>query len=61
MVCIGAPPASGIGAPASTERGTPVIKAIPPDITSADKTRFMAVKTLEGDVRPRSVNDTRRV
>jgi hypothetical protein len=50
MVCIGAPPASGIGAPASTEQGTSVTRAIPPDITSADKTRFMAVKTLEGDV-----------
>jgi hypothetical protein len=41
MLCIGAPPASGIGAPANAEQGAPVIRAIPPGIRSADKTRFM--------------------
>jgi hypothetical protein len=44
---IGAPPASGIGAPARAEHTVPVIRAIPPDTTSADKTRFIAVETLD--------------
>jgi uncharacterized protein Usg len=52
MLCIGAPSISGIGAPASTKQGTPVIKATPPDRTSADKTRFMAVEILNGVVPP---------
>ena len=38
--------------PASTEQGSHVIKAIPLDMTSADKTRFMAVKILSGTVSP---------
>src|SRR5215813_13351134 len=41
-----------IGAPASTKQGTPVIRAIPPDRTSADKTRFMAFEILNGVVPP---------
>jgi len=44
---IGAPPASGIGAPARAEHTVLVIRAIPPDTTSVDKTRFIVVETLE--------------
>jgi hypothetical protein len=59
IVCTGAPPISGIGAPASAKEGRLVIRAIPPDTTSADKTRFMTMKILSGVVPPRaSANDT---
>ena len=46
MLCSGAPPTSGIGAPARDKLGAPFIRAIPPDTTSADKTRFIVVSTL---------------
>jgi hypothetical protein len=44
---IGVPPASGIGAPAWAEHTVLVIRAIPPDTTSAEKTLFIAVETLD--------------
>src|SRR5437667_8066003 len=46
MLWSGAPPTSGIGAPAKDEHGAPFIRAIPPDTTSADRTRFIVVGTL---------------
>ena len=46
-VWTGAPSANGIGAPARTGEMMPVVRAIPPETTSADKTRFIAVETLD--------------
>src|SRR5207237_1017107 len=46
MLCSGPQPPYGIGAPARDEHGAPFITAIPPDTTSADKTRFIVVGTL---------------
>jgi hypothetical protein len=45
-VWTGAPSAKGIGAPARTGETMPVVMAIPPETTSADKTRCIAVETL---------------
>src|SRR6266436_4141916 len=46
MLCSGAPPTSGIGAPARDEYGAPFTRASPPDTPSAAKTRFIVVSTL---------------
>src|ERR1700758_1841726 len=57
MVCIGAPPTSGIGAPAWAEHAVIAVRTIPPDRTSAGKTGFIVVRTLGGDG-AHSANDT---
>src|SRR5215469_1646836 len=46
-LCTGEPSTKGIGAPAKATLLVPVVRAIPLDTTSADKTRFIAMETLE--------------